>query len=265
MRSKEISIGGYLPANSVLHGLDPRIKLMGFVALLAIVFLLDCSYRIIFPLLLALCTIFLSGLGWRVWVEGLQKIRIMLVVTFVLNFALNNDGRPIQFLGCVTPFSYEGLTNATFLTGKIVIVIIFSLALTFTTLPWDIVKGLQFFVNPFKRIGASVGDAFVVLFLALRFVPLLQEEWIRLVQAQESRGVDFSSGALAARGRRLMSLIVPSMIHAFRKSEELSTAMSMRGFKPGEERTEYNPLRFTLKDLYASLVVVVIVLSVMIF
>ncbi|MGC8658350.1 MAG: energy-coupling factor transporter transmembrane component T family protein [Desulfomonilaceae bacterium] len=264
MRSKEISLGGYLPAKSVIHDLDPRTKLIGFIITLTMVLFLRYSYRVIFPVFLAGCTISLSGLGWRVWLQGLRKIWIMLLITFILNFSLNNDGRPIDFFGLLTPFSYEGLNGAIFLTGKIALVAIFSLALTFTTLPWDIVKGLKFFVNPLAKIRASIGDSFVVLFLALRFVPLLQEEWTRLIQAQESRGLDFSSGTVITRGRRLMSLIVPSMILAFRKAEELSTAMSARGFRPGEKRTDYNPLEFRLRDLYAFLVIGVVFLGVVI-
>ncbi len=110
-------------------------------------------------------------------------------------------------------------------------------------------------------IGTPVDDAALVLFLALRFVPMLQEEWLRLIEAQESRGIDLMSGTLSIRIRRLMSLIVPSMLLAFRKSEELSTAMTTRGFRPGEERTEYNPLVFSYRDFYAWGFILLVALS----
>ncbi|MDR3603088.1 MAG: energy-coupling factor transporter transmembrane component T [Syntrophaceae bacterium] len=262
MRSKEISIGGYLPANSILHRLDPRTKLFGLMALLATVFLIPCSYKIFFPVLAAVLALLLSGLGWRVWIDGLRKFRLMLLITLILNFALNRDGLPIQFHGFVTPFSYDGLASAVFLTARIVLAVLFSLSLTFTTLPLQIVKGLQFFMSPLKMIGTPVADASLVLFLALRFVPMLQEEWLSLIEAQESRGIDLMSGTLSIRIRRLMSLIVPSMLLAFRKSEELSTAMTTRGFRPGEERTEYNPPVFSYIDFYAWGFILLVALSV---
>ncbi len=264
MLRKEICFGGYLPGNSIIHRLDPRTKLLGFIVLLAIVFLTSRYYNIVFPMLSAVLILSLSNLGWRVWIDGIRKFQLMLLITLILNFTLNKDGSPIQFLGFLTPFSYEGLANAAFLTAKIALVIIFSLALTFTTLPWKIVKGLQFLIRPLKMVGVSVGDASLVLFLALRFVPLLQKEWLRLIEAQESRGIDFRSGTLSTRSRRLMSLAVPSMLLAFRKSEELSTAMAVRGFNPGAERTEYSPPAFSRIDLYAVGVILTVVMSVII-
>jgi len=264
MLGKEISIGGYLPGNSIIHRLDPRTKISGFIVLLAIVFLTSRYSKIVLPMLSAVLIFSLSNLGWRVCVDGLRKFLLMLLITLILNFTLNRDGSPIQFLGFLTPFSYEGLANAAFLTIKIALVIIFSLALTFTTLPWEIVKSLEFLLRPLKMFGVSVGDASLVLFLALRFVPLLQKEWLRLIEAQESRGIDFRSGTLSTRSRRLMSLAVPSMLLAFRKSEELSTAMAVRGFKPGADRTEYSPPSFSLIDLYAFGFILTLVMTVII-
>ncbi|MGC8605636.1 MAG: energy-coupling factor transporter transmembrane component T family protein, partial [Desulfomonilaceae bacterium] len=215
MQSKEITIGGYLPGNSFLHKLDPRTKLIALGVLLGTVFAAPCSYKILLPTLSAILAVFLSQIGWRVWINGLRKFSLMLLITLVLNFTLNQEGVPIQFFGFITPFSYDGLTNAAFLTSKITLVIIFSLALTFTTLPWNIVKGLNFLIRPLRIIGVSTGDASLVLFLALRFVPLFQEEWLRLIEAQQSRGIELTSGALLIRSKRLMSLIIPSMLLAF--------------------------------------------------
>lgn len=265
MLSKEITLGGYLPGDSIIHRLDPRTKLLGLCVLLAIVFLVSEPYRLIFPLTLAGAVILLTRLGWRVWANGLMKFKLMLLVTLVLNFVWDSDGTPIQLLNFVTPFSYEGLENTLFLVARIALAIIFSLALTFSTLPWDIVKGLQFFLGPLRMFGISVGETSLVLFLALRFVPLLQEEWRRLIEAQESRGIDFGSGSLSNRTRRLMAVIIPSMLLAFRKSEELSTAMSARGFRPGEKRTEYRTPMFSSVDAYAGIIIVVGILSIVIY
>lgn len=250
MQSKEITIGGYLPGNSFLHKLDPRTKLIALGVLLGTVFAAPCSYKILLPTLSAILAVFLSQIGWRVWINGLRKFSLMLLITLVLNFTLNQEGVPIQFFGFITPFSYDGLTNAAFLTSKITLVIIFSLALTFTTLPWNIVKGLKFLIRPLRIIGVSTGDASLVLFLALRFVPLFQEEWLRLIEAQQSRGIELTSGALLIRSKRLMSLIIPSMLLAFRKSEKLSTAMTIRGFRSCQARTEYDPPIFSYRDFY---------------
>ena len=162
MRSKEISIGGYLPANSILHKLDPRTKLFGLTAMLATVFLIPCSYKIFFPFLAAVLALLLSGLGWRVWIDGLRKFRLMLLFTLILNFALNRDGLPIQIHGFVTPFSYDGLASAVFLTARIVLAVIFSLSLTFTTLPLKIASFIGFLFSLFGFL--------VLVYVILRYV-----------------------------------------------------------------------------------------------
>lgn len=265
MLSKEITIGGYLPGESIIHRLDPRTKLIGLCVLLAIVFIVSEPYKLIFPFILAGAVIFLTRLGWRVWANGLLKFRLMLLVTLALNFVWDSDGAPIQLMNFVTPLSYEGLEHAIFLVARIALAIVFSLALTFTTMPWDIVKGLQFFLGPLRMFRISVGETSLVLFLALRFVPLLQEEWRRLIEAQQSRGIEFGSGSISNRTRRLMAVIIPSMLLAFRKSEELSTAMSARGFRPGEKRTEYRIPIFSSADAYAGIIIAVGILSTVVY
>ena len=250
MLGKEITLGGYLPGNSIVHRLDPRSKLGGLVALLAIIFLAQGWRNLAPPILLAFICLSATGLGWRVWERGLMKFKLMLLLTFTLNFLLNTDGHPILVFGIVTPLSYEGLSESIFLTTKIALVIMFSLALSFTTLPWDIVKGLRIAMSPLKLVGLSISETALVLFLALRFVPVLQEEWRRLIEAQESRGIVFETGSVATNAKRMMSLTVPSLIMAFRKSEELTVAMKSRGFKAGQARTEFQPSKFSFLDAY---------------
>ncbi len=250
MLGKEITIGGYFPGESIVHRLDPRTKFLCFFLLLTSVLLSSRPHSLIGPTLLSVAAMVGSGLGRRVWMNGLSKFRLMLLVTLFLNFFMDRDGVPIQFMGYVTPFSYEGLDMSVFLAAKIALAVTLSLTLTFTTLPWDLVRGLEFFMRPLNSFGISTKEACLVMFLALRFVPLLQEEWRRLIEAQESRGIDFRSGAISVRSRRLLSLFMPAITMVFRKSEELSTAMMARGFRPGEERTEYVTLSFTIEDYW---------------
>jgi energy-coupling factor transport system permease protein len=255
MLGKEITLGGYLPGNSTVHRLDARSKLGSLVVLLAIIFLAQGWRNLVPPTLLAFLCIWATGLGWRVWERGLMKFKLMLLLTFALNFLLNTDGHPIFFFGIITPLSYEGLLESVVLTTKIALVIMFSLALSFTTLPWDIVKGLRIAMSPLKLVGLSISEASLVLFLALRFVPVLQEEWRRLIEAQESRGIVFDTGSVTVKAKRMMSLTVPSLIMAFRKSDELTVAMKSRGFKAGEARTEYQPSQFSSLDAYLAVVI----------
>ncbi|MFH0960431.1 MAG: energy-coupling factor transporter transmembrane protein EcfT [Pseudomonadota bacterium] len=248
MLGKEITIGGYLPGDSILHRLDTRSKFLCFFVLLLTVFLSSGASALVAPTVLSFSAMAVSGLGWRVWIKGLSKFRLMLLVTLFLNLFTDTDGMPIQLMGFVTPFSYEGLNKSLLLSARIALTVTLALTLTFTTLPWDLVRGLEFFMRPLNRFGISTKEISSVLFLAMRFVPLLQEEWRQLIEAQESRGIDFRSGGISARSRRLLSIFVPAIMMVFRKSEELSSAMMARGFRPGEERTEYVTLSFTLED-----------------
>jgi energy-coupling factor transport system permease protein len=259
MLGKEITIGGYLPGDSILHRLDARTKLLCFLTLLLVVLFSSRPHTLIAPILLSGVAMAASRLGWRVWINGLSRFRLMLLVTLSLNLFMDTDGAPIQFMGYVTPFSYEGLERSLFFVAKIALAVTISLALTFTTLPWDLVRGLEFFIRPLNSFGISTKETSMVLFLALRFVPLLQEEWRQLIEAQESRGIDFGSGGVSVRSRRLLSVFIPAIMMVFRKSEELSTAMIARGFRPGEERTEYVTLTFTWVDCCTMSVVMVAV------
>lgn len=248
MLGREITIGGYLPVDSILHRLDPRTKLFCFTILLISVFLASNPHALLGPILLTVIAMLASGLGWRLWMNGLLKFKLMLVVTLLLNLLLDRDGFPVQLWGHITPFSYEGLEQSLFFSLKIAIAVALSLSLTFTTLPWDLVRGLEFFVRPLGKLGISPSEASLVMFLALRFAPLLQEEWRRLIEAQESRGIDFRSGGIYLRSRRFISILAPATTMVFRKSEDLSTAMTVRGFRPGEVRTQFVILSFKVMD-----------------
>jgi len=245
---QDISIGGYLPGDSLLHRLDPRTKLAGFVALLVCVFggqsavAGAASAIAVFGLACA------SGVGIRVWWWGLARFSWMLLIAAGFNAVLHKGGLPIVVLGHELPLTHEGLVTGLKFGAELVQAIMLSMILTFTTTPRDLTRGCERLARPLERFHVPVREFAVVTLLAMRFVPLLQLELRAIVDAQKSRGVDFTHGGLAARSRNLVAVLVPALLGTLRRGDLLAEAMAARGFRPNAPRSEYRPLRFSRGD-----------------
>jgi energy-coupling factor transport system permease protein len=248
---QDISIGGYLPGNSVLHRLDPRTKLVGFVVLLVCVFTAKSALAATASGLVTIGLAFVSGLGFRVWWWGLARFVWMLAFAAGLNMFLHSGGAPLFVFETKLPFTDQGLATALLFAAGLIQAIMLSMALTFTTTPRDLTRGCQRLARPLKRFNVPVEDIAVVLLLAMRFVPLLQIEVRNIVDAQKSRGIDFNQGGLVVRSRNIAAVLVPALLATLRRGELLADAMAARGFRPGAPRSDYNPLHFSALDCIA--------------
>jgi len=247
----DIAVGGYLPGDSVLHRLDPRTKLLGLIVMLVMVFRHDSTESIIITAFGTVAVVVLSGAGWRVWASELVRFKWMLAIAAGLNLFFAQGGEPLKMAGWEIPLTVNGVRSATVICLQLLQAIIFSVTLTFTTTPTELTRGFERLAYPLKYFKVPVAELGLVMLLAMRFVPLLQQELRNIVDAQKARGVEFSQGPLLDRAGALRAILIPALTRTITRADLLAVAMSARGFKPGEPRSEYRPLEFRRIDLFA--------------
>jgi energy-coupling factor transport system permease protein len=244
----DVSIGGFVPGHSLLHRLDPRTKLVGIILLLIGVFGFRSVPGAAFSGACVLGIAALSGAGWRIWFWGLSRFRWMLAITFTVNLFFHSGGTFILIGDRVLPFTSEAAKSSVVLTVQLLAAVVLSMGLTFTTTSRELTKACEWMAGPLKRFKIPVDDLAVVILMSMRFVPLLHQELRNIVDAQKARGVDFSRGSVSTRAGNLVAVLVPAVLGTLRRGEVLALAMTARGFRPGNPRSDYNPLNFCLRD-----------------
>jgi len=252
--AERIAIGGYIPGNSLLHRLDPRTKLVGFLVALTTVFLSTKLSGVVFAAVGIVGLGLICGAGWRIWFQGLSRFVLMLVIVGSINLFFHAWGPPVIVAGWELPFTYDGVNSSVLLTLQLAEAIAVSMVLTFTTTPMELTKACRRLAMPLKRVGVPVEDLEIVFLLAMRFIPLLQGEVQVTVEAQRARGVDFGHGGLISRSRNLVALLVPALTATLRRADLAAAAMTARGFEPGRMRSEYSPLIFSGLDYAACII-----------
>ena len=248
---KDITLGQYFPGKSPIHLLDPRTKLIMLVVY--IVALFTASSWISYGLLLAflLTVIKISTIPPKSIVKGMKPLMLILVFTGVLNiFFTAGEGEPLVDFWIITIYT-EGLIRAVFMVSRILMLISCTFLLTYTTSPIALTDGLESLMNPLKKIKVPVHELAMMMCIALRFIPTLIEETDKIMNAQKARGADFESGSIMERAKALIPILVPLFISAFRRADELATAMECRCYHGGEGRTKMKLLRYTVWDFRA--------------
>ena len=243
---KDITLGQYFPGNSLAHRLDPRTKLILTVLYIVILFCAKgfVSYGVV--ALLLLTGVKVSGVAPRALVRGLKPILFIICFTAVLNlFYTPGDALASFWIFTITK---EGLVTAFFMVLRITMLIMGTFLLTYTTSPIALTDGLETLLGPLKRLKVPVHELSMIMSIALRFIPTLIEETDKIMSAQKARGADFESGNLIRRAKAMVPLLVPLFISAFRRADELATAMECRCYHGGEGRTKLHVLRYQLRD-----------------
>ena len=245
---KDITLGQYFPGNSVVHRLDPRTKLIMLVAYIVALFLAKSwiTYGIMF-VFLAL-TIKISTIPVKSIVKGMKPLVMILVFTGVLNLFFTQEG-PVLVDFWIITITLGGLQRAIFMMLRILMLISGTFLLTYTTSPISLTDGLEALLNPLKKIKVPVHELSMMMCIALRFIPTLIEETDKIMCAQKARGADFETGSLLERAKALVPILVPLFIGAFRRADELATAMECRCYQGGEGRTKMKLLRYHRGDL----------------
>ena len=261
---KDITLGQYFPGNSVIHRLDPRTKLIMLVVYIVALFMAVnwVSYAMIAAFLVIVIKI--STIPPKSIIRGMKPLVMILVFTGVLNlFFTTGEGEPLVDFWIFKVYA-EGLERAIFMVIRILLLISGTFLLTYTTSPISLTDGLESLMNPLKVIKVPVHELSMMMCIALRFIPTLIEETDKIMSAQKARGADFESGSLMDKAKALVPILVPLFISAFRRADELATAMECRCYQGGEGRTKMKLLRYTLWDFRAFAVgAVLIVLMVL--
>ena len=263
MALKDITLGQYFPGNTVIHRLDPRTKLLFTILYIVALFSAKggAAYAVLF---LTLCAcIAVSKIRPKTILRGMRPILFIIILTAVLNI-FYTPGDPIwqwKFL----KITVEGLWAAFFMVLRISFLITCTFMLTYTTSPIMLTDGLEKLLGPLKKVHVPVHELSMMMSIALRFIPTLIEETDKIMSAQKARGADFDTGNLFQKAKALVPLLVPLFISAFRRADELATAMECRCYHGGEGRTRLRQLRFRGSDiaalvLGAALVAVVLIL-----
>ena len=263
MALKDITLGQYFPGNTVIHRLDPRTKLLFTILYIVALFSAKggVTYAVLFAVLCA--SIAVSRIHPRNILRGMKPILFIIVLTAVLNI-FYTPGDPIwqwKFL----KITVEGLWAAFFMVLRISFLITCTFMLTYTTSPIMLTDGLERLLGPLKKLRVPVHELSMMMSIALRFIPTLIEETDKIMSAQKARGADFDTGNLFQKAKALVPLLVPLFISAFRRADELATAMECRCYHGGEGRTRLRQLRFQGADIAALILGAALVALVLIF
>ena len=265
MALKDITLGQYFPGKSVIHRLDPRTKLVMLVVYIVALFLAESwvSYGLMFLFLAAV--IWMSTIPLKSILRGMKPLVMILIFTGVLNLFFTQEGEVIFHFWILT-MTTGGLSRAVMMMSRILMLITGTFLLTYTTSPIALTDGLESLMKPLKKVGVPVHELSMMMCIALRFIPTLIEETDKIMSAQKARGADFETGSPMDRAKALIPILVPLFISAFRRADELATAMECRCYQGGEGRTKMKLLRYHLEDFLsygagAVLLVAVIVLK----
>jgi len=253
---KTITIGQYLPGDSLVHRLDPRVKILVAFAYVILLFFVRSAPGYALMAGFTALAIAISRLPPRMVLRGLRPIILIVVLTVVLNFFMT-PGRVVYALGPLS-VTDQGIRQGLLLAVRLVLLILTTSLLTLTTSPIDLTDGIERLLNPFRRIGVPAHELAMMMTIALRFIPTLVEETDKIMKAQMARGADFAGGGLIQRARNLVPLLVPLFVSAFRRADELALAMEARCYRGGQGRSRYKVLRLEATDYAAALVSLVI-------
>lgn len=257
---RDITIGQYYPADSVVHRLDPRMKIIGTLAYIISLFCFRSLLGYLVAILFFGIVLKLSKVPFRFVVKGLKPILFLLIFTAALNL-LWTPGHVLWKWGSLI-ISWEGIHKSVFMALRLIFLIIGSSLLTLTTTPNQLTDAIETLLAPLKCFHAPVHEVAMMMSIALRFIPILLEETDKIMKAQMSRGADFESGNLFRRLRNMLPLLVPLFVSASRRANELAYAMDARCYHGGEGRTKMKPLQYQKRDAegYAALAAYLVLL-----
>ena len=247
-----ITLGQYYQTDSVLHRLDPRVKLVGTFAYLISLFVVDSFVGYILAGLFLAAMIMLSNVPFRYIIRGMKAIIFLLMITVVFNLFLT-PGEVIWQFGFLK-MTKEGLTFAIKMAVSLSLLILGSSIMTLTTTPTQLTDALESLLRPLKKVHVPVHEIAMMMSIALRFIPILMEETDKIMKAQIARGADFESKNLIKKIKSMVPLLVPLFISAFRRANDLAMAMEARCYRGGEGRTKMKPLVYQNRDRIAYMI-----------
>ena len=260
---KDITLGQYFPGNSVIHRMDPRTKLVGLIVYIVALFTAVSwvSYGVMLSFLVVMVA--LSTIPVKALFRGMKPLVFILIFTGLLNL-LFTGGETVLVSFWKISITREGIIRAIFMVTRILMLISATFLMTYTTSPIQLTDGLESLLSPLKKIHVPVHELAMMMCIALRFIPTLIEETDKIISAQKARGADFETGSVLKRVKALVPILVPLFISAFRRADELATAMECRCYQGGEGRTKMKLMRYRRRDYVAYLIQFVLLAGVIV-
>ena len=246
---REVTLGQYYPVDSVIHRLDPRVKLLGTVLFLISLFIVKSWIMYGVAAVALAILIKISNVPFRFMTRGLKSIVILLLISVSFNLFLTPGEVLVQFW--ILKITREGLHIALMMGARLILLVLGSSLMTLTTTPNQLTDGLEKGLGALKKLGVPVHEISMMMSIALRFIPILIEDTDKIMKAQQARGADFESGNLLQRAKAMVPILVPLFISAFRRANDLAMAMEARCYHGGEGRTKMKPLRYAARDRIA--------------
>ena len=246
---RDITIGQYYPVNSVLHRLDPRVKLVSTLIYIVSLFVFDSIIGYVIAAIFLASMIKLSQVPFRFMVKGLKPVVVLLCITLFFNLIFT-PGEAVLSIWIIT-VTREGIQLAVRMGIRLVFLVIGASLMTLTTTPNQLTDGLERLLKPLNHIHVPVHEISMIMSIALRFIPILLDETDKIMKAQTARGADFESGGLVRKVKAMVPLLVPLFISAFRRANDLAMAMEARCYHGGEGRTQMKPLIYQKRDYVA--------------
>ncbi len=244
---KGITIGQHYPGDSLLHNLEPRIKIAIITAYIVSLFLMQGPVGYLAMMVITLAAVFIGQLPLRLLLRGLRPLFFIIGFTLVLHILFTKGGTVWLQLGRFTIES-QGVLTGSLMAWRLMLLVMTTSLLTLTTSPIALTDAIEGLLNPLKRIGVPAHELAMMMTIALRFIPTLLEEAEKIMRAQMARGADFESGSVLKRARAMIPLLVPLFISAFRRADDLALAMEARCYRGGEGRTRMKVVLIRLGD-----------------
>lgn len=251
---RDITLGQYYPADSVIHKLDPRVKLFGTLIYIISLFCFRGAAAFATVTLFLIAVIWTSKVPFKFMVKGLKAIMILMLITAAFNLFMTPGETLVSFW--IFKITKEGVVNAALMAVRLTYLILGTSIMTLTTTPNQLTDGLEKALMPLSKIGIPVHAIAMMMSIALRFIPILIEETDKIMKAQMARGADFESGNLLKKIKSMIPLLVPLFVSAFRRADDLAMAMEARCYHGGGGRTKMKPLRYEGRDRAAYLVII---------
>lgn len=253
---KDVSFGQYYPAESLVHKMDARVKILAVIAYIVAVFLVQ-SFQFMGFLACLTFVIIATAFSRVPFLKVLRSVKgilFFIILSAVLQLFFNSNGKPVL----VWNFIYitdQGLLNAGFIVARITLIVLGASLLTLTTSPVELADGIESLLYPLKFIKFPVHEFALIMSIALRFIPTLLDETDRIIKAQKARGADFETGNIFKKAKALIPVLIPLLISSFRRADELADAMDARCYSGSKNRTKYKKMKLTWRDLLGTLLV----------
>lgn len=265
---KDVSFGQYYPVSSFVHRMDPRLKILFLIAYIVAVFLASNFYGLAACAGVLVLIIAFSRVPVKKVLRSVRGVLFLVLFTAVINVFFHTGDEtywqgPTSYLDYgIIHITQEGIVFSLFLVLRLVLLVMCSSMLTYTTTPVSLTDGIESLLTPLKWLRFPVHELALIMSIALRFIPILMDETERIKNAQKARGADFESGGPVKKVRAIVPILIPLILSAFRRADELGDAMDARCYSGGKNRTKYKKLRFSWRDLVGFLVAAALIAGV---